>query len=89
MLLLAIQVTGINVKVIIFSVIPFVHDFCYFLSIAKLIIFMWPLLYIHSVKSTTKTLFSVTVFMYDFLQKNNTFVKYCYPSIYMVCQNVI
>ena len=26
-------------------------------------------------------IFSVTVFMYDFLQKNTKFVKHCYPSI--------
>ena len=38
-------------------------------------------------------IFSVAaVYMYDFLQKNTKFVKYCYQSISLVsqtCQNVI
>ena len=37
--------------------------------------------------STTQTFFSVTVFMYDFLEKKNKFVKYSYLlSISLVCQ---
>ena len=33
--------------------------------------------------STTRSFFSVKVFMHDFPQKVNRFVKYCYPSIFM------
>ena len=45
----------------------------------------FPDLFIYIIASQVKhhpNIFSVTVFMYSFLQKNNTFVKYCYPSIF-------
>ena len=55
---------------------------------ADILVMLMALIYTASKVRNHPNNFSVTAFMYNFLQ-NNKFVKDCEPSIALVCQNAI